>query len=168
MKKADLNSSVVAYKKQLDIGTIQVAYTQLVKFVMALRTRFSGTLGGRYSFGGIFQGYMDYTYFYFANDFCRKRKLKFALVLNHEEMRFEIWLLGQTKAIQERYWKLLKHTQWIQDEVIPKYSIFAHVLVENPDFDDLSTLSETIEVGISKITDEILDSIDQIKEEEKP
>jgi hypothetical protein len=164
MKKAELNSLVVAYKKQLDVGKIQVAYTQLVKFVMSLKTRFSSTLGDRYSFGAIFQGYMDYTYFYFANDFCRERKLKFGLVLNHEEMRFEIWLLGQTKDIQERYWKLLKNTKWIQDEAIPKYSVFAHVLVQDPDFDDLGALSETIEAGIDRLATEILESIDQIKE----
>ncbi|MBC8064113.1 MAG: hypothetical protein H7Y17_04740 [Chlorobia bacterium] len=167
MKEANLNTLVAAYKEQLDIGDIQVAYAGLVKFVMRLKTRFTNILGDRFSFSGIFQGYMDYTYFYFANDNCRERKLKFGLVLNHQEMRFEIWLLGQTKDVQERYWNCMKHTKWIQDETMPKYSIFAHVLIENPDFDDLSALSETIEEGIGRITDGILESLNQIELEER-
>ena len=168
MKESGLNSSIIAYKKQLDIGEIQVAYTQLVKFVMALKTRFSNTLGDQFSFGGIFQGYMDYTYFYFTNDDCRKRKLKFGLVLNHEKIQFEIWLLGQTKSVQEHYWNLLKSTEWIQGETIPKYSIFEHILIENPDFDDLSTLSETIEQRTVKTTDKILASLNHIEAVETP
>jgi hypothetical protein len=102
MTKTSLNSLVAIYKKQLDGGEIQVAYTELVKFVASLKTRFSRTLCDRFLFGGIFQGYMDYTYFYFANTYLKKRKLKLGLVLNHVEMRFEIWLLGQTKDIQKR------------------------------------------------------------------
>jgi hypothetical protein len=168
MKAANLNTSVDAYKQQLDIGDIQVAYSSLVKFVMRLKTRFSKTQKDRFSFTGIFQGYMDYTYFYFANEFCRERKLKFGLVLNHEDMRFEVWLLGQTKDLQERYWNLLKPTGWIQGEAIPKYSIFEHILIENPDFDDLDALSETIEEGLVSITDRILESLDQIEAKETP
>ena len=63
-----LNSIVATYKEQLDRGEIQAAYSELVRFVMSLKTRFSKTLDDRFSFGGIFQGYMDYTYFYFGND----------------------------------------------------------------------------------------------------
>ena len=40
----------------------------------------------------IVKGYMDYTYFYFTNDYLKNQKLKLGLVLNHKEMRFEIWL----------------------------------------------------------------------------
>ena len=168
MKKSSLNTLVAAYKKQLDIGDIQVAYAGLVKFVMRLKIRFSKTMWDRFAFSGIFQGYMDYTYFYFANDFCRERKLKFGLVLNHDDMRFEVWLLGQTKDVQERYWNLLKHTEWIQGEAIPKYSIFEHVLIERPNFDDLDALSETIENGIVMTTDRILDSLNRIEGQEAP
>jgi hypothetical protein len=168
MEEIDLNSAVAAYKRQLDIGDIQVAYVGLVKFVTRLKTRFSKSLKDRFSFSGIFQGYMDYTYFYFSNEFCRERKLKFGLVLNHVDMRFEIWLLGQTKDVQERSWHLLKHTEWIPGEAIPKYSIFEHILIESPDFNDLNALSRAIEEAIVGTTDRILDSLDQIELNETP
>jgi hypothetical protein len=165
MKEANFNTSVAAYKRQLEVGDIQVAYAGLIKFVARLKTRFSKTLKKRFSFGAIFQGYMDYTYFYFSNSFCRERKLKFGLVLNHEDMRFEIWLLGRTKDIQERYWHLLKGTEWIQGEAVPKYSIFEHILIESPDFSDLDTLSTTIEEAIVSTTNRIFGSLDQIEKD---
>lgn len=163
MKEDSLNALVSAYKKHLETGDIQVAYAGVVKFVMSLKTRFSKTLANHFSFSGIFQGYMDYTYFYFTNNFCRERKLKFGLVLNHRKMRFEIWLLGQTKEVQKRYWNSLKHTEWIQGEEIPKYSIFEYILIERPDFDALDALSESIEKGIIRITDRIFDSLNRVE-----
>ena len=162
MHQMKLNSIVAAYKSQLDIGEIQVAYTELVKFVMSLKTRFSRTLSDRFSFGGIFQGYMDYTYFYFGNDILKKRKLKLGLVLNHEEMRFEIWLLGQTKDVQEHYWNRFRNTEWINRDTIPKYSIFEHVLVDNPNFDILDNLSRELEACLTTTSDRILDSLNEI------
>lgn len=157
---------VANYKSQLEHGDIQAAYRALVKFVMNLKTRSSANSGDRYSFGSLFQGYMDYTYFYFTNDYFKKRKLKLGLVLNHEKMRFELWLLGQTKKIQETYWNLLRGTEWIQDEKIPRYSIFACVLVENPDFEKRELLMEDIESSMVSTADRILTSLTQMEESE--
>jgi hypothetical protein len=101
----NLNHYVSIYKAQLDKGDILIAYNQLVKFVMKLRIDFIKSLSEQYSFTGILHGYMDYTYFYYSNDFLKgkKKKLKLGLVLNHSEMRFEIWLLGNTISIQKKY-----------------------------------------------------------------
>jgi len=63
----DINYLVSVYKKQLEKGDIQVAYTELVKYIQKLKTQLSKELGGEYSFGNIFQGYMDYTYFYISH-----------------------------------------------------------------------------------------------------
>ena len=101
METKGLNYLVLVYKEQLQKGDIQIAYTELVKFVMKLKTLFSKELAHDFSFGNIFQGYMDYTYFYYSNNYFKNRKLKLGLVLNHKEMRFEIWFLGQTKDIQK-------------------------------------------------------------------
>lgn len=95
-----LNDNVDLYKKQLEKGDIQEAYTALVKYVTKLGSVLSKNLSDSYTFGSLFQGYMDYTYFYYSNDFLKKRKLRFGLVLNHQKMRFEIWLLGQNLKIQ--------------------------------------------------------------------
>ena len=107
----DLNHYVDIYKEQLKKGDIQEAYVGLVKYVTRLRTTLSKNLSESYSFGDLFQGYMHYTYFYYTNDFLKKRKLKIGLVLNHTKMQFEVWLLGQTIPLQEKYWQYFKTNQ---------------------------------------------------------
>ncbi len=160
----ELNDYVAAYKEQLEKGDIQEAYSGLVKYVMKLRTALSKNLSGCYSFGSLFQGYMDYTYFYYSNDFLKKRKLKFGLVLNHPKMQFEVWLLGQTRPIQEKYWQFFKATKWNNDKTTkPKYSILEALLIENPDFNDLDSLSQQIESKLVSISSNIIDDIKKSK-----
>lgn len=159
MKKKNLNDFVSAYKELLKNGDIQVAYAELVKYVQKLKTAFSKDLGDTYSVGNVFQGYMDYTYFYLSNDFLKDKKLKLGLVFNHNHVRFEAWLLGQTKDIQEKYWKLLKNTKWINGSEMPQYSIFEVVLVDSPDFNDLDTLTENIKNKLVSVAEDISTSI---------
>ncbi|MCT3648445.1 hypothetical protein HZQ44_09750 [Elizabethkingia anophelis] len=159
----NLNKYVSIYKEQLNKGDILIAYNELVKFVMKLRTDFIKNLSDQYSFAGILHGYMDYTYFYYSNDFLKGKKLKFGLVLNHLEMRFEVWLLGGTLPVQKEYWELSKNTKWNKNRVeMPKYSILEAVLVEKPDFNNLDILAEQIENEMIKVSDEILDYLNQI------
>ncbi len=162
MKKKNLNYFVSAYKELLKNGDVQAAYAELVKYVQKLKTSFSKDLGDTYSFGNVFQGYMDYTYFYLSNDFLKDKKLKLGLVFNHKHVRFEAWLLGQTKDVQEKYWKLLKNTEWINDSEMPQYSIFEVILVGNPDFDDLDTLTENIKNKLTSVAEDISTSIQLI------
>ena len=159
MNKKNLNYYVSAYKETLKKGDVQVAYAKLVKYVQKLKTILSKDLSDTYSVGNVFQGYMDYTYFYLSNDFLKDKKLKLGLVFNHNHVRFEAWLLGQTKDIQENYWKLLKNTKWINGSEMPQYSIFEVVLVDNPDFDDLDTLTDSIKNKFVSVAEDISNSI---------
>ncbi len=153
----NLNRYISIYQDQLKKGDILIAYNELVKFVMNLRTKFIKSLSDQYSFAGILHGYLDYTYFYYSNDFLKSKKLKFCLVLNHMEMRFELWLLGNTIPIQKQYWELLKNTKWNKGRTeMPKYSILEITLVEKPNFNDLDKLSEQIETQMIKVSDELL------------
>ena len=152
-----LNEYVAVYKEQLHKGDILIAYNELVKFVMKLRTDFMKSLSDQYSFTGILHGYMDYTYFYYSNDFLKSKKLKFGLVLNHVEMRFEVWLLGNTLPVQKEYWELLRFAKWNKDrKEMPKYSIIEAVLVANPDFNNLNILTEQIETEMIQVSEEIV------------
>lgn len=154
----NLNKYISIYKEQLKKGDILIAYNELVKFVMKLRTDFIKSLSDHYSFTGILHGYLDFTYFYYSNDFLKSKKLKFGLILNHVEMRFEVWLLGNTKPIQQKYWELSKNTKWNKDKTeMPKYSILESIIVKDPDFDNLDKLIEQIETQMMKASDEILD-----------
>ncbi len=154
----NLNTYVSIYQEQLKKGDILIAYNELVKFVMKLRTDFIKSLSDHYSFGGILHGYMDYTYFYYSNVFLKSKKLKFGLVLNHLEMRFEIWLLGNTVSTQKEYWELMKTTKWNKDKTeMPTYSILETTIVEHPDFNNLNLLANQIETKIIQSSNEILD-----------
>jgi hypothetical protein len=107
---------------------------------------------------------MDYTYFYYTNDFLKQRKLKMGLVLNHSKMQFEIWLLGQTIPIQEKYWEYFKSTKWNKHRVTrPQYSILETTLIEKPDFNDLDKLTRQIEEKLVFVTNEILQDIKKSK-----
>lgn len=156
----DLNDYVNSYKEQLQIGDIQEAYAGLVKYVTKLGTTLSKNLSKSYSFGSLFQGYMDYTYFYYSNKFLKERKLKMGLVLNHSKMQFEVWLLGQTIPIQERYWEYFKNTKWNKNRTTkPQYSILEAVLLASPNFSDLDLLSKQIEDSLVRVTGEVIQDV---------
>ncbi len=152
----NLNDIVAIYQKELRKGDILVAYNELVKFVMKSRTELAKKLDDQYSFAKILHGYMDYTYFYFANDYLKSKKLKFGLVLNHLEMRFEIWLLGNTIPVQKEFWELLRASKWNESIVdMPKYAVLEAVIIDKPDFNHLDLLSQRIYEKTLEVTDEI-------------
>ena len=154
----NLNDIVAVYQEELRKGDILIAYNELVKFVMNTRTELAKKLGHQYSFAKILHGYMDYTYFYYTNDFLKSKKLKFGLVLNHLEMRFEVWLLGNTIPIQKEYWNLLKSSKWNKDKTeMPQYSILEAVIIDEPDFNNLELLSQKIHTNMLQVTDEVID-----------
>lgn len=153
----NLNQYVAIYKEQLEKGDILIAYNQLVKFVMKLRSQFIKSHSEKFSFTGILHGYLDYTYFYYSNDFLKSKKLKLGLVLNHLEMRFEIWLLGNTNAVQKEYWQLLKDSKWNKHLTqMPKYSVLEAIIVNEPNFNNLPLLSEKIEEKLIKVSNDII------------
>ncbi|NRA89166.1 MAG: hypothetical protein HRU28_17675 [Rhizobiales bacterium] len=157
----NLNDVVAIYKEELHKGDIQVAYNELVKFIMSIRTELIKKVGIQYSFAGILHGYMDYTYFYYSNDFLKSKKLKLGIVLNHLEMRFEIWLLGNTIPIQKKYWTLLKTSKWNIDKTdMPQYSILEAIIIENPDFNNLDLLSQKIQKKVVQASNEIIDLLE--------
>lgn len=141
MKKT-ANEYVTIYQKALVGGEMQIAYEYLVKYVMALKAQFEKELSVEFKTGNVSPGYMDYTYFPFFNDFLRVRKLRFGIVLNHQKMCFELWLMGQNAQVQRTYWEILKTKKWnIEQTEMPKYSVLETVLVECLDFDDPMALS---------------------------
>ena len=151
-----LNDYAGIYQAQLEMGDIQVAYEGLLKYMMKLKAFLEAELTGRYNFGYVSPGYMDYSYFSFFDETLRANKLRFGIVLNHKQLRFELWLMGQNAKVQEQYWQLLKDTKWNEHRAqMPKYSALEAVLVESPDFDDLPALSETILKSTMSLTDKI-------------
>ena len=79
-------------------------------------------------------------------------------------MRFEIWLAGQNKQIQKKYWEIFKGSDWnkyhIPSTTDEGFSIVDNTLVENPDFDNLETLTEQIETKTMEFIKEIIKAIE--------
>lgn len=162
MKKS-LNKQVKMYQELLHAGDIEIAYVALRKFVSTLRAGCAKKFP-QYTVGSVFPSYMDYTYFYFYDDFLKEHKLRFGLVLNHQKMRFELWLLGQNEKVQANYWTLLKDSQWNKQLTErPIYSVLEVVLVEAPNFDELAQLEEMILQQTANYTKKIEHYLQQLE-----
>ncbi|EHP3974461.1 TPA: hypothetical protein ACN32Y_004554 [Vibrio parahaemolyticus] len=157
MANKSLNTQVLTYKKALESGEIQETYQNLVGIIQSLRGEFLKKYNEEFSVASILHGYIDFTYFYLQNDYLKSNKLKFAIVLNHQQANFELWLLGQTKDVQVNYWNKLKNVEWVNESSMPDYSIFEIPLLECPDFDNLNQLSVSIHKAFESLSREIFE-----------
>jgi len=147
------------YRKQLEKGMIQVAYKGLMEYIMDLRTHFQKKYPDYVVSGSIYYGYMDMTYFSFFPQSLKQQGLKIAIVFIHEPFRFEAWLAGYNKQIQSKYWKLFKESDWNKYRLVSTTkgadSILEYVLIDDPDFSDLDTLTKQIETGTLKFIEDV-------------
>jgi hypothetical protein len=147
------------YRKQLEKGAIKEAYKGLMEYIMSLRTHFKNKYPDYFVSGSIYYGYMDMTYFSFFPKSFKHRKLKIAIVFIHEAFRFEVWLAGNNKQVQSKYWKLFKESDWNKYHIVSTTkgvdSIVEYILVDNPDFSDLDTLTKQIERATLKFIKDV-------------
>ena len=143
---------------QLGIGSIQKAYRALLDYMMDLRTHFKN----RYpscSISGLYQGYMDMTYFAIVPPSFKHRDLKVAIVFNYEAFRFEAWLAGTNRQVQRKYWELFRDSRWAEFRVVTPAkgvdSIIECNLAEDFDFGDLDSLTASIEAKAVQFIDDI-------------
>lgn len=139
------------YKKQLEIGAIQEAYQGLMEYFRDLRSHFASDYPEYSTPSSIYYGYMDMTYFALFPAALKRRKLKIALVFVHDKFRFEVWLSGFNRNVQEKYWNVITESGWTNYHLTsnPKRNdyVIDHILVDNPKFDDLGALTRQIERG---------------------
>ncbi|MEP1552474.1 MAG: hypothetical protein ABJJ44_15665 [Paraglaciecola sp.] len=159
MSKQSLAARIPSYKKAFASGEIQQTYQSLVGIVQALRIDFHKQYKGELSVANVLHGYIDFTYFYLQNAYLKQHKLKLAIVLNHHQAHFELWLLGQTKDVQLGYWQKLKEVKWVNKAVMPDYSIFEIVMEPAPDFDHPKKLSGSILSSYETLSKEIFDTL---------
>ena len=147
------------YKKQLKKGSVQKAYRGLMEYIMGLRTFFNKQYPDYFVSGSIYYGYMDMTYFSFTPKSLIQRKLKVAIVFIHEALRFEVWLGGYNKLIQQHYWKLFKESGWNKYHIVSTTkgvdSILEHTIVDDADFSDLEDLTQQIESAALKFIKDV-------------
>ncbi len=159
-----LQESITEYRKQLAKGIIQNAYKGLLEYVMDLRTHFVKEFPDLLP-GAVYHGYMDMTYFPVFPRTLKNLKLKIAIVLIHDKMRFEVWLVGYNKQIQSKYWKLFKENEWgkyrIPSTIKGADSIIEYTLVENPNFNNLDVLTKQIKDGTLAFINDIEDFLSE-------
>ena len=155
-----LHACMNEYRKQLEKGYIQKAYKGLMEYMMGFRTHFSKKFAD-FTPGNIYHGHMDMTYFPISPESLKSRKLKIAVVFNHDQFKFEVWLAGYNKQIQQKYWKLFKESDWnkyrLPSATKGVDSIVEYILADNLDFDDLDGLTKQIEKGTLNFISDIED-----------
>jgi hypothetical protein len=143
---------------QLRSGAIQKAYQALIGYMTDLRTHFKNRVPS-YSISGLYQGYMDMTYFAIVPPSLKNRDLKIAIVFNYEAFRFEAWLAGTNRQVQRKYWEMFKDSRWIEYRVVAPAkgvdSIIECNLAEDFDFGDLDSLTASIEENAVEFIDNV-------------
>ena len=147
------------YRNMLEEGTIQKAYSGLMEYIMGLRAYFEKKYPDYSVSGSVYLGYMDMTYFSFFPKSLKNRRLKVGIVFVYSTFRFEVWLFGYNKSVQEHYWNLFKESGWnkyrVPSTIKGADSIVEGILVEDPDFSDLAALTKKIEEGTLNFIGEV-------------
>jgi hypothetical protein len=145
------SAAMADYREQLQKGSIQVAYRGLMDYMQSLRTYFQKIHPDYDVPGSVYFGYMDMTYFAIFPPALKDRKLKIAVVFLHAAFRFEVWLSGANRKVQEDAWNLLSENGWkkckLVSDPVRSDSIAEYTLVQDPDFGNLDELTREIESG---------------------
>jgi len=135
-------------REQLRTGSIQKAYKALLSYMMDLRSHFKIRYP-TYSTSGLYQGYMDMTYFAVVPPSLKHRELKAAILFNYEAFKFEAWLAGTNRQVQRKYWELFRDSRWTEYRVVKPAkgvdSIIECDLAKDLDFGDRDRLTVIIE-----------------------
>lgn len=167
----DFQGNMNEFRLMLNQGVVQKAYLGLIQYMLSLRTSFEKKYPDL-MVTGLYQGYMDMTYFSITPKTLQDRKLKIALVFNYAAFRFEVWLAAYNKQVQTHYWNLIKESGWNRYLVVPSTkgydAIIEHPVVDNPDFGNADILADEIEAGVLAFTKEIEDFLLDRESETNP
>lgn len=153
-----IRKDVNEFRRQLEKGSIQKAYRALLSYIMGLHTHFKNNLVGS-TVSGLYQGYMDMTYFALFPTSLEPHNLKIAIVFNYDAFGFEAWLAARNRQVQRQYWELFKDSQWPEYRVVTPAkgidSILECDLVTDFDLDDPDALTASIEKATVTFIDDI-------------
>lgn len=160
-----LQENMLEYHSQLEKGKIQLAYKGLMEYLSALRSDFAREYPQFELPGTLYFGYMDMSYFSIVPPSLKPHKLKIAVVFLHQEFRFEVWLSGVNRQVQNDCWNKIIEMGWNRYPLVAKIqgsdAIIEHILVSDPNFDDPAHLTASIEAGTAQFITEISDLIQQ-------
>ena len=153
------HNAMYEYKKQLKKGDIKKAYNGLIQYFKDLRSHFNNKYPDFLVSSSIYPGYMDLTYFHFFPKSLKPRKLKIVILFIHDTFRFEVWLAGNNKKVQKKYLDLFTENNWKKYHIASTTkgvdSILDYILIANPDFREVDTLTKQIEQGTLKFIKDV-------------
>ncbi len=146
------------FRRQLKKGSIQKAYKALLSYMAGLRMHFTNKYGDP-AVSGLYQGYMDMTYFAIFPPSFKRLDLKVAIVFNYEAFRFEAWLAARNRKVQRQYWELFKDRNWPAYRVVAPAagidSILECDLTNDFDLGSPDILTSCIEMAADAFIEEI-------------
>lgn len=159
--KDQFQKSIEVYREQLNQGYIQQAYKGILTSINEFRMHLQKAYPEYLIPNNMHDGVMDITYFAFSPSELRSHKLKIALVFNHQDFNFELWLVGQNKKVQKAYWTMFKESDW---NVFPLTSSPEHAIVRisicsKPHFEDQLQLHAVLEENLVDFITNIQSSI---------
>jgi hypothetical protein len=153
-----IQKDMTELRRQLQHGSIQRAYRALLRTMTDLRTHFKRRYP-THPVSGLYQGYLDMTYFALVPPSLGRRGLKIAIVFNYGAFRFEAWLAAANRQVQRKYWELLKDTRWTAYRVVAPGagvdSIIECDLADEFDLANPEALTAAIEKKVAKFTRDI-------------
>jgi len=156
-----LNELIEGYTHHLQQGEIQIAYKGILEFLGKLRAEFIKKYP-HYDVSSIYQGYMDMSYFSLSTKSLKDKGLKIAIVYLHEKGDFEVWLSARNRAIAKNYASMLNDicgdVKVFHDKNNPD-AIIECILTPTPNFEDQSSLIDTIDQGVKEFVTAIIDRL---------
>lgn len=156
-----LNKNMQMYQNLLKETELQVTYRKLIGFINKLQAYFKDKYPEYEVSKGLYQGYLDLSFFTFTTDQLKSKQLKIAVVFLHKEMRFEAWLSGRNRSIMSTYHNNLKGYDLgeylLSNDEKGMASIIEGILISNPNFDDLKGLTVEIEHNTFRFVNDIQD-----------
>lgn len=158
-----MSEAMDEYRVQIQRGYLQVAYQGLMQFFRDLRLRLAENHPEYSVAGSIYYGYMDMTFLTMAPQALRDRRLKIVVVFIHDSFRFEIWLSGANRDVQQRCWGRLAEIVSDEYRLAPdpraEDYVVARTLLEDPDFADLEALAALIEERANEFVEDVQDLV---------
>lgn len=153
------NSSLIEYRKQLDIGDIQKAYQVIMSFMSALRAYLAHS-NPDYIIGGLYPGYLDMSYFPCTPKVLKAKGLKIAVVYLHGSGTLELWLSGSNKKIMMTYWRVLNELKPLKYRLVePKAGVDALVevvVIPEVDFSQADKMMIEVEESVLAFSNDFI------------
>lgn len=157
-----LNELICDYTNHLQQGEMQLAYMGIFEFIGKLRAEFI-KIHPHYDVSGIYQGYMDMSYFSFSTKSLKDKGLKIAIVYLHEKGDFEVWLSARNRYIAKSFASILnsniKGDIKVFHDINNPDAVIECILTLTPNFEDQSSLIDIVNQGVEKFVTTIIDCL---------